>query len=398
MAHRNVRRSVAVLALAASVLTVAGCDVVKQGAKCRNGAAPGRDATHVLFCQGGKWKRVMTIGQAADFIMSTWPSNVELLEGGGQTTGVGEPFGQVVVRVTRKDGQPVKGADVVFRGPDSGAGLAAPSGLIATDANGVARFTPVANSQLGGYAVSATVNGGTSPYVVFGLNNGAAPASSIVVVSGAGQSAAAGTQFAPVGVKAVDRFGNVVQYKNFEFSSPVAGVWFGPAQAFAGEDGIATTTIGTGNAAGTVPVTVKVVGTDTATTFNLTVVAGPVASAIYTGDGNAYNNSLDPHRLDNPLNVFLLDSFGNRVVNAPVVFTIVPVDSGSGGTFDATGTSSATILAGDDGIASARLHDNGSRGRFHVVAAFDSAFHCGTHTFSVNGAPAVDPDTDGVCS
>ncbi len=34
MAHRNVRRSVAVLALAASVLTVAGCDVVKQGAKC----------------------------------------------------------------------------------------------------------------------------------------------------------------------------------------------------------------------------------------------------------------------------------------------------------------------------------------------------------------------------
>ena len=66
---------------------------------------------------------------------------------------------------------------------------------------------------------------------------GAAPASSIVVVSGAGQSATAGTQFAPVGVKAVDRFGNVVQYKNFEFSSPVAGVWFGPAQAFAGDPG-----------------------------------------------------------------------------------------------------------------------------------------------------------------
>ncbi len=83
MAKTHVRRSVALLVLAASLLTVAGCDMVKQGAKCRNGAAPGRDATHVLFCQGGKWKRVMTIGQAADFIMSTWPSNVELLEGGG---------------------------------------------------------------------------------------------------------------------------------------------------------------------------------------------------------------------------------------------------------------------------------------------------------------------------
>lgn len=385
MAKTHVRRSVALLVLAASLLTVAGCDMVKQGAKCRNGAAPGRDATHVLFCQGGKWKRVMTIGQAADFIMSTWPSKVELLEGGGQTTGVGEAFGQVVVRVTRKDGQPVKGADVVFKGPDSGAGLAAPSGLIATDANGVARFTPVANSQLGGYGVSATVNGGTSPYVVFGLNNGAAPASSIVVVSGAGQSATAGTQFAPVGVKAVDRFGNVVQYKNFEFSSPVAGVWFGPAQAFAGEDGIATTTIGTGNKSGTVPVTVKVVGADTSTTFNLTVVAAAINhdNDTFTGDGQASNLPSDPqfpNRVNNPLNVALSDAFGNPVVNQAVQYTIVPVDGGSGGTFDATGATSATVATEEDGIAKARLHDNGSGGTFQVVATYPG----GSHTFTVN--------------
>ncbi len=396
MAKTHVRRSVALLVLAASLLTVAGCDMVKQGAKCRNGAAPGRDATHVLFCQGGKWKRVMTIGQAADFIMSTWPSNVELLEGGGQTTGVGEAFGQVVVRVTRKDGQPVKGADVVFKGPDSGAGLAAPSGLIATDANGVARFTPVANSQLGGYAVSATVNGGTSPYVVFGLNNGAAPASSIVVVSGAGQSAAAGTQFAPVGVKAVDRFGNVVQYKNFEFSSPVAGVWFGPAQAFAGEDGIATTTIGTGNAAGTVPVTVKVVGTDTATTFNLTVVAAAIDHTLdfFTGDNQSANPTSDPQfprRVNNPLNVGMLDRFGNAAAGQPVIFTIQP-SGGASATFDATpnttvtSATTATITAEADGIAKARLTGNGTPGTFTVVASFDGR----TRTFTVTN-PALPP-------
>lgn len=390
MANRNVRRSVAVLALAATVLTVAGCDMVKAGAKCKATSGPGRDATHVLFCQGGRWKRVMTIGQAADFIMSTWPSKVELVDGGGQTTGVGEAFGQVSVRVTRKDGQPVKGADVVFKSlAESGASLAAPSGLIATDADGIARFTPVANDQLGGYGVSATVNGGTSPYVIFGLNNGAAPASSIVVVGGGGQSAAAGTQFAPVSVKAVDRFGNLVQYKNFEFSSPVADVWFGPAQAFAGEDGVATTTIGTGNKSGTVPVTVKVVGSDTSTTFNLTVVAGAIDHTLdfFTGDNQSANPSTDlqfPNRVNNPLNVGLLDTFGNAVVGQPVVFEIQP-NGGASATFDATANTTvtsattATVTAESDGIAKARLTGNGTPGTFTVVATFDGR----THTFTV---------------
>lgn len=377
MASSTVRRSLALL-LAVTVVAVSGCNVVKAGTKCRNGAAPGRDATHVLFCQKGRWARVMTIGQAAEFIMSTWPSNVELVSGGGQTVGVGETFGEVVVRVTRKDGQPVKGADVVFSGPATGASLAASSGLIPTDADGVARYRPVANEVLGGYPVNATVNGGTSPYVTFGLNNGAAPASTITVVSGGSQSAAAGTQFAPVVVKAVDRFGNTVQYKNFEFSSPTEGVWFGPAEAFAGEDGLATTTIGTGNRSGSVPVTVKVVGSETRTTFNLTVVAGPIqhANTTTTGNGQTANTSSDPSfpsRVNNPLNVILSDVFGNPVVGQAVQYTIIPVAGGSGGTFRDRGPStSETFLTEADGVARAHLVDNGNLATFQVAARVDA--------------------------
>ena len=115
MAHRNVRRSVAVLALAASVLTVAGCDVVKQGAKCRNGAAPGRDATHVLFCQGGKWKRVMTIGQAADFILGTIPGAVTPVNATATVKAGDQLSLAVAFTVTSRTGKPLPKAKVTRR-------------------------------------------------------------------------------------------------------------------------------------------------------------------------------------------------------------------------------------------------------------------------------------------
>lgn len=369
MHHRPVRRFVAVLAVATTAFGLAGCNMAKVGAKCRNGAAPARDATHVLFCQKGKWARVMTIGQAADFIMSGWPSNVELLDGGGQTVGLGDAFGQVSVRVTRRDGQPVKGADVLFAGPASGASIAAPSGLIATDSNGVARFTPVANSVVGGYAVTATVNGGTRPSVTFGLNNAAGRAASVVVVSGNDQTAVAGTQFAqPVVVRAVDRFGNTVTYKNIEFSTSAAGVWFGPAEAFAGDDGKASTTMGTGNLARTVPVTAKVVGTDASVTFNMHVVAGPAVAANFhmtSGNGQTSRSSTDPDyplRFDNPLVVAFSDLFGNPVSGQTATWAIV--DGGAG-----TASATMTVAASDaDGLARARLTSNGIAGTFQVTA------------------------------
>lgn len=380
------RRSLPAAVLVVLVMTtvLSGCQVVRAGTRCRPGAAPGRDASHVLLCQKGRWTRSMTIGQAVQLIMSTWPANVELLSGGGQTVGIGETFGEVAVRVTRRDGSPVKGADVVFAGPASGPSIL-PSGFVPTDADGVARYRPVANSALGGYPVTATVNGGTSPHVTFGLNNGAASASSIVVVTGGGQVAAAGTQFDPVVVKAVDPFGNTVQYKNFEFSSTAPGVWFGPAQAFAGEDGLAATTIGTGNAAGAVPITVRVAGSNASTTFHLTVVAGPIhhPNSWSTGSGQTANPTSDPQfprRVNNPLNVMLSDVFGNPVVGQAVHYSIVP--GSSSGTFDATSTTSATILTGPDGIAAAHLHSNGAVGSFQVVATVPGA--PGPFTFTVN--------------
>ncbi|MEI2650630.1 MAG: hypothetical protein V9G12_00345 [Microthrixaceae bacterium] len=70
------RMTAILMILLLSAVALTGCDTVRAGTRCKAGAAPGRDATHVLFCQGGKWKRVMTIGQAADFILGTIPGAV----------------------------------------------------------------------------------------------------------------------------------------------------------------------------------------------------------------------------------------------------------------------------------------------------------------------------------
>jgi len=367
------RRSVAVLALAASVVALAGCDMAKAGARCRAGAAPARDATHVLFCRGGKWTRVMTIGQAADIIVASWPTKIELVDGGGQTAGIGDAFGTVVVKVTKKDGSPAKGAEVDFAGPATGASIAA-SGPAVTDADGLARITLVANNVIGGYPVTAIVRGAVKPYVTFGLNNAAGAAAGMVVVSGNDQTATAGTQFAnPIVVRAVDRFGNTVTNTNVEFSSPAVGVWFGPSTSYAGDDGRAQTTMGTGNVAGDIPVTARVVGTNATVTFNMHVVPGPAVESNFVKGAGEGESAQASARFSNPLVVAFSDMFGNGVAGQTVTWTVV--DGGPG-----TASGTLEVFPSDaNGLAKVWITGNGVPGTFQVTAqAFTT-----THTFNV---------------
>lgn len=369
MRSRTVRRSTAVLLAASVLLALTGCDMVRSGAKCRNGAAPGRDATHVLFCQKGKWTRVMTIGRAAELIMATWPAKVDVVNGAGQSATVGTSFGEVSVRVTRKDGSPVKGADVVFSGPASGPSLAASSGLVATDADGVARFVPTANGLAGGFAVTATVNGGTSPSTTFGLNNNAGAAAKVVVESGAGQTTTAGAPFAsPLVVRTTDQYGNPVGYQQVAFTSQQDGPWYAPSTFGSDGDGRASTTANAGNIARTEPVTVTLVSTGATTTFSLNVVAGAVANNTKTSGDNQTVNGVTG-RFNNPLVVALSDMFGNPVKNYPVTYTVVPNGS-SGGTLDAT-----TVTTDDSGLARGWVAGNGVAGTFTVEATVAGVTH-----------------------
>lgn len=67
MSLRTVRRGGALLAITVLVTVLAGCQNAKVGAKC-NTTDFGQDSTHVLSCVKGKWKRLMTKGEAAKIL------------------------------------------------------------------------------------------------------------------------------------------------------------------------------------------------------------------------------------------------------------------------------------------------------------------------------------------
>lgn len=356
------RRSVSVAVVALLVVSTAltGCQVVRSGAKCRVGAAPGRDATHVLMCQGGRWRRVMTIGQAANFITSTWPRNVEAVWGGEQTTPILQPFGGLRVRVTRTNGQPAAGADVTFSAPGSIA-----TGTVRTNEDGVADFVPVATQTAGKFTITATASGGFAPTATFAVESYATgPAVGVVAAAGTPQSAPAGNNaFAtPIQVKAVDQYGNGVGGQQVDLTSS-GSIWFAPASAWTGEGGIGATTAYSGNVARTETVTATLVANGATAQFPLTVVAGPPQNfGRGSGDGE---RTLINTPFANGIVMAMSDAFGNPVAGIPVTFAVQPAGSGAAATLDST-----TVVTDANGLAIGRATANGIRGSYTVTATY----------------------------
>lgn len=361
MSHRSNRSlaaAVVVVLMATTVLT--GCQVVRSGAKCRVGSAPGRDATHVLMCQGGRWRRVMTIGQAANFITGTWPRNVEAVWGGDQTTPILQPFGGLRVRVTRTNGQPAAGADVTFSAPGS-----ITSGTVRTNDEGIADFVPVATQVAGKFTITATASGGFAPSATFAVESYATgPAVGVVAAAGTPQSAPAGNNAfaAPIQVKAVDQYGNGLGGQQVNLSSS-GSVWFAPAAAWTGEGGIGSTTAFTGNVARTETITATLASTGATTTFPLTVVAGSPVN-IGPGSGNG-ERALINTPFSNGIVMALSDAFGNPCAGLPVTFAVQPAGNGAAATFDAT-----TVVSDANGLAVGRATANGIQGSYTVTATY----------------------------
>jgi hypothetical protein len=50
-----------------------GCDVARAGTRCSPNGKWGRDATYVLQCQNGRWRRTITIAQYAQIVIANLP-------------------------------------------------------------------------------------------------------------------------------------------------------------------------------------------------------------------------------------------------------------------------------------------------------------------------------------
>ena len=217
------KRKISILMLVTLTIGgLAGCDMVKAGARCKPTSGPGRDATHVLFCTNGRWKRALTIQQAADFIVGTLPGKIEITAGGSSAR-VGATFEPTLkLKVTNRNGQARAKAKITLTGPTTGAGLKDNAPItVETDATGVASLEAVyaANTIVGAYTVTAKVDG-SDVSTTFETKNVADRPAKVAYVSGNGQTVASNAPFAPVIVKVTDFYGNAVTGANvyFKFS------------------------------------------------------------------------------------------------------------------------------------------------------------------------------------
>jgi hypothetical protein len=194
------------------VVMSSGCITAKSGARCSASQGVARNDTHVLFCVKGRWRPKLTIGQAAEIIVGTWPGSASTIPGSGSfsiAAGAAVPFKQVKVQ-TRK-GQPAVGVPVTLTASDGKAhfstGASITTGL--TDANGVASLPADvrATALVGDFDLQLS-SGEFKNLGTVKISVKSNPAAALALVSGNGQSIQAGGVFQPWVFEVRDSSGN----------------------------------------------------------------------------------------------------------------------------------------------------------------------------------------------
>ncbi len=227
-------------------------------------------------------------------------STISATAGSNQSAAIGTAFTtQLQATVADASGNPVNGVSVTFSAPTTGASGTFSGGSstakVATNASGVAT-APVftANTTQGGYSVTAAVNSSIS--TSFSLTNRPGNPQNVLVYSGSGQTANAGTAFAnPLQATVTDAGGNALRGISVTFTAP-SGTSAGGT--FAGGSNTATvTTDSNGHAtapqftangtSGTYIVVARVQGVTSTANFQLTNATGPCPSCGTITVGNA---------------------------------------------------------------------------------------------------------------
>lgn len=234
--------AVTLIALLAST-TLTACDFAVAGRRCVVGAEAHRDANYVLFCVRGRWKRALTIQQAAQFVVGNLPGGIAASSPTAVARTGFAPNTLLKFVATKRNGSVLANAKVTLSAPSSGASLQTTSITQETGEDGSVVFGfSVANGTVGSYQVTAAIDG-TDLTATMTITNVAGPATSISVLSGAGQTTTTSSTYPqPVVVKVVDYYGNPVpgQIVSFAALNPFQ---FSPQQATTGADGTVSTTI-----------------------------------------------------------------------------------------------------------------------------------------------------------
>ncbi len=201
----------------------------------RVGAAAGR--ARVLTADTGQ-----TI--AAPFTVSALSENangIGAVSGDNQSGPVGTALAApLVVQVTDAFGNPISGVTVTWTA--SGGGEVSPT-VVTTDANGLASTQRMLGSATGVQTTQASAEGLAGSPVTFTSTAVAGSAARVVIVSGNGQSAAAGARLPqPLVVRVLDADGNGVPNRAISWIVAQGGGSFDPATSTTDANGEARST------------------------------------------------------------------------------------------------------------------------------------------------------------
>jgi hypothetical protein len=223
------------------------------------------------------------------------PTNLTLVSGNNQTGTVGQPLrNPFVARVTDANGIPVSGVAVTFAATGGGGSLNATT--VTTDGQGLASCTLTLGITAGTNTVTAssgTLAGSPVTFTATGTSIGAGLAANLLLVSGNGQNGPTSQPLAsPFVVKVTDASGNPVVGANVSFTVTAGGGTVNPAVASTNSQGLASTTLTLGSAAGTNTVTVSS-GTLTGSLVTFTATAGDGTGSPYDLNGDGVINAAD---------------------------------------------------------------------------------------------------------
>lgn len=289
------------------------------------------------------------------------PFSINAIAGNAQSTTVNTAFANLIqVQVRDQFGNAIPKAIVSFNAPTSGASTQTPSATVNTDTDGIAGLLIAANTIAGQFKNNASVSG-VSTAATFDLTNTADRPASITAISGNGQRTVVNTAFnQSLEVLVRDRFGNAVPKATVRFVSPTTGASSRPVSstAITNTAGRTQVSINANTIAGTFNTSGTVDGLNDAAQFSLTNLVDVPAQAIAA---NANQKTPARRAFSKPLQVTILDQFGNPVPNSSVTFRLP--DQGATGKF-ANELQNITVSTNANGIAQVRVIANDVRGDF----------------------------------
>jgi uncharacterized protein YjdB len=257
-----------------------------------------------------------------DATATTTPPTLSLsiVSGNNQTGSVGATLTGLTIEVvnTANHNAPVAGVTIAWT---TATGGTIRNGQTVTGANGQATASLQLSTTAGPESVTVTATStsvvANSP-VTFEETATPGTASTLVVVSGGGQSAAPGAQFTNAFVvKAEDASGNVVSGASITFGAP-AGASVSPVITTTDATGEAQTQLTAGSTAGTETFTATLTGTTTSVQVTETVT--PLTVTLLRAVSGAGQSSNPSKVLPLPLVVQALDSAGAPVAGATITF------------------------------------------------------------------------------